>query len=134
MELHLEIIGCILIVLGLMHMVIPSYAKWKKELPALSLLNKQLMQVHTFFIAFVVFLIGILCLVSAADFVHTKLGRQLSLCLFVFWFTRLIFQFAVFSPMLWKGKKFETTMHIIFSVLWAYFTVVFFLIYWGNMT
>lgn len=88
------------------------------------------MYVHTFFIAMVVFLMGVFCVYSSSDIVYTKLGQQLSLGLFIFWTTRLIFQFFVYSPKLWKGKPFELTVHVLFSLLWIYFSVVFFLIYW----
>ena len=133
MELHLKIIGALSIVLASLHLIFPRYFKWKIELADVSLINKQLMYVHTFFIGLVVLLIGIFCLYSATDIVSTRLGRQLSFGLFIFWATRLIFQFFVYSPKLWKGKKFESTIHILFSVLWIYFTIVFFLVYWIPM-
>jgi hypothetical protein len=134
MELHLKIVGAISILLACIHLVFPRYFKWKIELADISLINKQLMYVHTFFIGLVVLLIGIFCIYCAADIVHTKLGQQLSFGLFVFWATRLVFQFFVYSPQLWKGKKFESTVHILFSFLWIYFTVVFFLVYTkGNL-
>lgn len=131
MELHLKIIGIILIALSSIHLVFPKYFNWGKELASLSLINKQIMYVHTFFIAMVVFLMGIFCLCSAEDITHTRLGRQLSLGLFIFWCTRLLFQFCVYSPKLWKGKTFEFTIHILFSLLWTYFSLVFFLVCWG---
>lgn len=131
MELHLKIIGIILLLLATLHLIFPKYFNWKQELSSLSLINRQVMYVHTFFIALIVLLMGILCICCAADIVNTTLGRQLSFGLFVFWGCRLIFQFFVYSPTLWKGKAFETAVHIAFSLLWAYLTTVFFLIYWA---
>jgi hypothetical protein len=130
MELHLNIIGFLLIALSLLHLIFPRYFNWEKELASVSLVNKQLMYVHTFFIALVVFLMGVFCIYAASDIVDTKLGRQLSLGLFVFWAARLVFQFCGYSSRLWKGKLFETSIHILFSILWIYFSAVFFLIYW----
>ena len=132
MELHLKIIGIILVLLATLHVIFPKYFNWKQELSSLSLINKQVMYVHTFFIALMVLLMGILCICCAADMVNTTLGRQVSFGLFVFWACRLIFQFFVYSPALWKGKAFETAVHIVFSLLWAYLTTVFFLVYWAN--
>lgn len=131
MELHLKIIGFILVLLAAIHLIFPKYFNWKQELSSLSLINKQVMYVHTFFIALIVLLMGILCICCATDMVNTTLGRQVSFGLFVFWGCRLIFQFFVYSPTLWKGKVFETAVHIVFSLLWAYLTTVFFLIYWA---
>jgi len=129
MELHLKIIGIILVMLAAVHIVFPQYFKWRKELQSLSLINIQMMYVHTFFVAFMVFLMGLLCFFCANDIIHTYLGKQLSLGLFIFWGLRLLFQFFVYSPKLWKGKRFETTMHIVFSLLWVYLSTVFLLIF-----
>lgn len=129
MELHLKIIGILLIVLAFIHVIFPKYFNWEKELASLSLINNQMMYVHTFFVAITVFLIGLLCFFCADDITTTRLGRQLSLGLFVFWGLRLLFQFFVYSPKLWKGKSFETAMHIVFSLLWVYLTAIFLLIY-----
>lgn len=87
------------------------------------------MTTHTFFIAFTVFLMGVLCLTSAKDIVETNLGKSISLGLGIFWSIRLFFQFFVYSKQLWKGKKFETFIHILFSIFWAYFSIIFLTIY-----
>lgn len=127
METHIRIIGVLLIVLSIIHIGFPKRFNWKVELQSLSLINKQMMQVHTFFIAFVVFLIGILCSVASAELVSTHLGKMISLGLFLFWLTRLFFQVFVYSPKLWQGKTFETSVHFIFIVLWCYLSAVFLL-------
>jgi hypothetical protein len=129
MELHLKLTGYLMIALAFLHLIFPTRFKWKDELNGLSLINKQLMYVHTFFIALVVLLMGIFCIYSAGDLISTVLGRQLCFGLFIFWGIRLAFQFFVYSADLWKGKRFETWVHVLFSLLWAYFTTVFFLIY-----
>ncbi len=129
MELHLKIIGTLLSLLAFIHIGFPKYFNWKTELKSLSLINKQMMAVHTFFIALVVFLIGLLCLTSSNELVHTSLGKKISLGLGVFWILRLVFQLFVYSPKLWKGKKFETTMHIVFTFFWIYMSTLFFMIY-----
>lgn len=125
METHFKIIGYLLIVLALIHFVFPRYFKWDKELQSLSLINRQMMVIHTFFIALVVFLIGLLCLTSASDLITTKLGKTFSLGLGIFWASRLVVQFFGYSPALWKGKGFETTVHVLFSMLWVYLSGVF---------
>lgn len=132
MILHLNIVGIICIGLALVHVVFPTYFNWKQELPAISLINRQLMYVHTFFVALVVLLIGILCLTSATDLIETRLGNRLALGLFVFWGLRLLFQFFVYSPTLWRGKRLETAVHVLFSILWTYFSAVFFVVYWSG--
>lgn len=125
MEIHFKIISILLMALALVHVIFPKYFNWKEELKSLSLINRQIMIVHTFFIALVVFLMGLLCLLSTAELIETKLGKTISFGLGIFWLIRLFIQFFGYSTALWRGKKFETTIHILFSLLWIYLSVVF---------
>jgi len=84
-----------------------------------------MMMVHTFFLALVVFLMGLLCLTSATDLIQTKFGKTICFGLGIFWLARLFFQFFVYSSELWKGKPFETTIHVLFSLFWVYLSVIF---------
>jgi len=129
MELHLKIIGIFLIILSLLHFSFPKYFNWKLELSSLSIMNRQLMYVHSFFIAFVVFLMGLLCLTSSNELVNTVFGKRISLGLGIFWAVRLCVQFFGYSSKLWKGKSFETTVHILFSIFWIYLSAIFILTY-----
>lgn len=125
MQMHFKIIGVLLIALAFVHLIFPKYFNWNKELKSLSLINRQMMVVHTLFIAITVFLMGLLCLTSYTELLETNLGKKLSLGLGVFWTIRLVIQFVGYSAILWKGKKFETFMHILFSLLWTYLSIVF---------
>ncbi len=125
MELHLKIIGMLLIALGLVHVIFPKYFNWKAELKSLSLINRQVMMVHTFFIALTVILMGLLCLTSADELVQTSLGKKVSLGFGIFWTCRLLIQLFGYSSQLWKGKKFETLVHIVFTCTWIYLSAIF---------
>jgi hypothetical protein len=129
MDIHITFIGFILIPLSLIHIIFPKYFDWNKELSTLSLINRQMIYVHTFFIAFIIFLMGILCLSSASDLTHTDLGKKISLGLGIFWLLRLYIQFFGYSPNLWKGKKFETSVHVCFSLMWGYMSFIFIMTY-----
>ena len=131
MELHYKIIGIILIALAFVHIIFPKYFKWKDELKSLSLINQEIMKVHTFFIALVVFLIGLLCLTSSNELINTEFGKKVSLGFGIFWGFRLLVQFFGYSPKLWKGKKIETIVHIIFSILWLYLSLIFLITYFA---
>lgn len=131
MEIHFKIIGVILIILALFHAIFPSYFDWKKELKSLSLVNQEIMKVHTFFIALVILLIGVLCLTSSSELIHTAFGKKISLGFGIFWSFRLLAQFFGFSSELWKGKTFETMVHIVFSIFWLYLSFVFIKTYMG---
>lgn len=129
MEIQLKIIGALLILLALIHIIFPKYFHWEKELEFLSLVNKQMMKVHTLFIALTLLLMGILCITSTIELITTNLGKQISLGFGIFWGVRLFIQLFGYSTKLWKGKTFETTVHIIFTFLWTYLTWTFIKIY-----
>lgn len=122
MILLLQILGIVLILLALLHLIFPRYFRWKEELAGLSLINREIMMVHTFFIALTVLLMGLLLLTSADLLTATVLGRRLSGGLAFFWGVRLLCQFFWYSPANWRGKPFETMAHILFTVLWLTLT------------
>jgi hypothetical protein len=127
MEINLKIAGCILIALASLHVIFPSYFEWKNDLQSISLINREIIKVHTLFIGLVVFLMGLLCVTSAAELTTTHLGRKICIGLGIFWLVRLFVQFFVYSAELWRGKKLETAIHILFSLLWVYFSLTFLL-------
>ena len=100
MNRHLELIGVVMILLALAHVFFPKYFDWKKELAGLNLLARQMMYVHTAFIALAVLWMGVLCLTAPVDLVKTPLGHTLALGLAIFWGCRLLVQFFGYSPKL----------------------------------
>ena len=131
MHIHLTTVGTLLIALALVHIIFPKYFNWNEELSQLSLINRQMMKTHTFFIALTVFLMGVLCLIASNDLIETELGNMVALGLGIFWGIRLFYQLFVYSSKLWKGKKFETFAHILFTLFWIYFSGTFLFVYFG---
>lgn len=129
MKLQLEIIGVWLMLLAIFHSGFYKYFNWKNELAKLSLLTRQVFLSHTFFIALLVFLMGLLCWLRPNLLMDTDLGRILALGFSIFWGFRFLFQHFFYSPQLWKGKRFETSVHVFFSIIWFYQMLLFFLIY-----
>jgi hypothetical protein len=125
MIFSLQLAGIALIVLGLVHSVMPKYLNWKEELKNLSPVNREIMQVHTFFIAFILVLMGLLSFFYAQELTDSQLGMVISGGLAVFWFVRAFCQFFIYSPGLWRGKIFETTIHIFSSIFWIFLTVTY---------
>lgn len=128
MGTHLEIIGIITIVLGIGHILLPRYLNWKYESAFLSRLAQNVIQINTFLIALVHLLVGLLCLTSANELMQTDLGHKLSGGLFIFWSVRLVCQIMMYPYRPWSGKHLETTIHVLLSVTWFYFALVFLLI------
>jgi hypothetical protein len=125
MESLLKVSGALMIGLALVHAVFPRHFKWAEELRSITLLTRQIHYIHTFFIALTVLLLGVLCLINPSGLLTTSLGQQVCIGIFIFWFCRLLIQFFGYSPSLWKGKRFETAVHIVFALLWTFFSAVF---------
>lgn len=124
MVLQLKIVGVLLIILALGHIYFPYYFNWKKSLQSLDLLHREIFKVHTFFIAVVVLLMGLLCFFSAEELLGTSLGQKILLGMAIFWILRLLIQFFGYSRQHWKGKRFETFIHLLFASLWLYISSV----------
>jgi hypothetical protein len=123
---HLRIAGVLLIVLGLMHLGFPRRFAWKEELARLSLLNRRIFQVHTFFVVLVVEMMGVGSVFYAADLVKPgPLSRMVLGGALIFWTFRLMAQFFVYDVELWRGNRVYTAVHIVFSVLWMYLVAVY---------
>lgn len=125
MTRHLEVIGAMMLVIAAAHAFFPRLFDWRRELAQLSLINRQMMVVHSFFIALALVLMGLLCLTSGEELANTALGRKVALGLAIFWTVRLLIQLVGYSPRLWRGKPRETAAHVAFTIIWAYFSLVF---------
>lgn len=130
MESQLSFIGGLLVGLAALHLGFPRYFNWPAELRPLSLINREMMYVHTLFVALTVGLMGVLCLSCGPELTGTPLGRKVALGLALFWLVRLLVQLFGYSAALWRGKRFETAVHIVFCLFWTYLTAVFGAVFW----
>jgi hypothetical protein len=124
--LHLQIVGALLIVLGLAHSLFERYFKWRDELASVSLLTRQVFQVHCFFIALLLVMMGACSLFCTKALLESgSLSRVVLFGLVAFWLFRLLFQFFVYDRALWAGRHFYTFMHVMFSVFWIYVVLIY---------
>ena len=73
----------------------------------------------------IVLLMGLLCFSSANELENPPLGKSICHGLGIFWLIRFFIQFFGYSKELWQGKVFETSVHVLFSILWTYLSIVF---------
>lgn len=124
--LHLKLVGGLLLALGLAHSLFCRYFKWEKELKQVSLLTRQIFLVHCFFISLSIVLIGACTLFYTNALLRSgTLSRVVLAGFVVFWFIRLGFQFFVYDPAIWQGRRFYTVMHVAFSTLWIYVVLIY---------
>jgi len=129
---HLRLAGAGLFLLAAGHLLLPRRFHWREELAQLSLLNRQVFVVHTFFICFVLMLMGSLSAFGTTALLQpTPLARWVLGGLTLFWSTRLLFQWFVFDSRLWRGDRFLTFMHGLFTLIWIYLTGVYGAAWWA---
>jgi hypothetical protein len=126
LDLHLKVAGFSLILLGLSHTLFPSRFRWNEELERLSPLNRQIFLVHNFFIVLVVVMFGLLSLTYTGSLLApSPLAAALLAGLTLFWLCRLYAQFFLYDAELWRGNRFNTGVHVLFSLTWLYYVMVY---------
>ena len=135
LNFQLKFAGATLIFLALAHLFFDARFHWREETARMSLLNRQMFYVHTFFVALTVFLMGALCLLGTRALLQPTLaGSWVCGGFAVFWACRLFCQFFVYSSALWRGLRFETAIHVLFALAWAYYTVLFSWAWWQQVS
>lgn len=125
-DIHLKIAGVLLLALAALHVTFPRRFHWKEELTRLSLLNRQIFLVHCLFIGLLLVLMGLLSLTATdALMAPSPLARAVLGGMAFFWLVRLIVQFFVYSPALWRGDRARTAAHAGFAMFWSYLVAVY---------
>jgi hypothetical protein len=133
--LHLRIVGVLMAWLVGVNLFVPKICRWREELERLSLLNRQIFQVHGLFIVLTLGLFSALLLTTADALLEpTRLSRAMLTGLTIFWGLRMLMQWFFYSPEIWRGHRFNTVMHYLFSALWIYVTGVFATALWSVLT
>ena len=126
LSIHLQIVGILLVLLGLSHAFFNRYFGWEQELAAVSLLTRRVFFVHSFFIALGVVLAGAVSFVYADALLRpTALNRALLAAMVTFWLCRLLAQFFAYDSAIWRGDRFRTFMHVAFALIWCYVTATY---------
>jgi hypothetical protein len=126
LDLHLKILGILFMMFTLLHVFLPKRLNWSEELPRLSLLNRQIFLVHTFFIALVLMLFGALTFFfTDALLERTTMARAILAGFVAFWSARWIVQVFVYDRRLWRGHRFNMAVHIVLVCFWTYCVVTY---------
>lgn len=130
---HLQAGGVVMAALVIVNLFVPSRFHWREEMARLSLVNRQIFQVHSVFLVLTLALFSMLLLTCAPALIEpTRLSRAVLVGLTVFWGLRMVMQWFFYSPELWRGHRFNTIAHYVFSVVWIYLTSIFALALWMN--
>ena len=124
--IHLQIVGTLLMLLGLSHIFFNRFFGWEQELAAVSLLTRRVFFVHNFFIGLGVVLGGAASFFCANALLRPgTLSRAILAGMATFWLCRLLAQFVAYDCAIWRGDRFRTSMHVACSLLWCYVTATY---------
>ena len=123
---HLQIVGILLMLLGLSHSFFNRFFGWEQELAAVSLLTRKVFFVHNFFIGLSVVLGGAASFFCAHALLRPgTLSRAVLAGMATFWLCRLLAQFVGYDSEIWRGDRFRTFMHVACCLLWCYVTATY---------
>ena len=126
LNIHLQIVGTLLMLLGLSHIFFDRFFGWEQELASVSLLTRRVFFVHNFFIGLVVLLGGAASFFCANALLRPgTLSRAVLAGMTMFWLCRLLAQFVAYDREIWRGDRFRTFMHVACSLLWCYVTATY---------
>ncbi|HYT66795.1 MAG TPA: hypothetical protein VEL51_10270 [Vicinamibacterales bacterium] len=132
--LHLRIVGLVMALLVAINVFVPGRFNWREELGRVSLLNRQIFQAHSICIVLMLALFAALFFTCTEALLEpTRLSRAVLIGLTIFWGLRMLMQWFFYSPAIWRGDRFNTIAHGVFSVTWIYVTAVCAIALWANI-
>lgn len=135
LELFIRLAGLVMIILSLAHVFYGRRLGWNEELSKVNLLTRQVFYVHMFFVCLTLIWMGAVALVFPTLLLApSTLAFLVNSGIALFWLARLLIQWFGYSPLLWRGKVFETRVHWLFTILWSYLTLVFGWATWAQWT
>ncbi len=110
----------------LLNFVVWRRFQWATEIQRLSLLTRQVFIVHSYFIMLSVAGFGAMSLFYPNALIdRTPLAQLVLVFLVLFWASRLLMQLFFYDASLWRGQRFNTVIHVLFTGIWAYFTAIY---------
>ena len=120
LQILLRVAGAGMIVLALAHIPMGRHLGWREDAARMSPQSESIFHVHTFFVCVMLIVMGVRALFAPQIFIEpTAAAAWLSWTYAVVWALRLYVQWFVFPRELWRGKSFETAMHLMFTVIWS---------------
>lgn len=126
LDVLLRLAGLSILLLALLHAVFWWSLNWRTEVERLSPLNARVFAVHTFFVALVLFGLGLLSLLRPDLLLaRSELARLMLVAVVVFWFARLLMQPLVFDGVMREGWTQSRALRISVNFVWGAYVVIY---------
>lgn len=129
-ELHIYLLRFVAagqIALVPLNVVLPRLLNWKPDLDRMSLLVREIFQIHAVFITLTVAIWGVLTWKFAERWVTApdELSSWVCCALALFWGLRCVMQWTHYSASHWRGQPGRTVIHWLLFVGYLFWTVVY---------
>ena len=128
LELWLRIVAVAQIALAVLSLNLPRILKWQPDIDRMSLLVREVFEIHSWFIALTLVIWGVLTWRFAPDMALApyEMARWLSAMIGVFWGVRCILQWTHYSASHWRGIPSRTVIHWTLFLGYAAWAAVYF--------
>ena len=129
-ELHIYLLRFVAvgqIALVPLNVVLPRLLNWKPDLDRMSLLVREIFQIHAVFITLTVAIWGVLTWKFAERWVTNpdELSSWVCCALALFWGLRCVMQWTHYSASHWRGQPGRTLIHWLLFVGYLFWAVVY---------
>ncbi|MEI6534153.1 MAG: hypothetical protein WCN98_02345 [Verrucomicrobiaceae bacterium] len=129
LELWLRIVAVAQIALAALSLCLPRIMDWKAEIARMSLLVRDVFEIHSWFISITLVIWGLLTWKFAGEVAHaqTELSRWLCAAIGIFWGIRCVLQWTHYDSSHWRGQPGRTLAHWTLFIGYAAWTTVYFM-------
>ena len=114
-----RIAGAGLILLAFLHIPIGRHLQWREDAARMSPANAAIFHVHAFFICVILIIMALPCLFEPQVFLErSRPGGWMAFSYSIFCGIRLYCQWWVYPTALWRHRRFETIIHLLFTFIW----------------
>jgi hypothetical protein len=127
LELFLRIIALAQVALAVLSFFLARILKWETDITRMSLLVREVFEIHSWFISLTLLIWGVLTWRFAEEMAQapTELSRWLCGAIGVFWGIRCALQWLHYSPSHWRGIPSRTVIHWLCFVGYGTWAVVY---------
>ena len=128
LELLLRLAALAQLGVVLLNLFLVRLMNWRPDLDAMSLLIREVFQIHIYFISITLAIFGVLTWRFAGDIATAAhpLCVWLAIGIGIFWAIRSVMQWSHYSTVHWRGDRVRTLIHWMFFLGYGGFAAVYF--------
>jgi hypothetical protein len=134
LETLLRVVALMQFGLAVLSLCLPCLLDWKEEIGRMSLLVREVFEIHAWFIALTLVIWSVMTWRFAPEMAHapTMLARWLCGAIGFFWGLRAVLQWTHYSASHWRGIRDRTVIHWLLTFGYAAWAGVYFMAAFGK--